>query len=278
MHPQDVLPEERQRAQPHVPSVPPDVGELFEVGEAVLHVPQEIREGQDEGEEAGQDEPPVPEKAPVRRGEEPDDHRGAEDEHRLLVLEAQAGEQAEEEPEAGLSGPDDARGHEGAAGPDQRLDGVHREVAVEDVGERGDDDRDGREGAGTPAASQLPGERGGQEDEAGAHQGGEEVQSGEPGAEENRGEARLDGRERRHVDVAEREMLAAGEEVEFVDERAVGRRGGEVEEGLQEGEEPDSRSEASSVVSRYGAVRAREHRDGYGDGEGRVAARPSAPC
>ena len=90
-------------------------------------------------------------------------------------------------------------------------------------------------------AAELARQGAGEHDETGT---GERRQKADPQyriAEQSPSQPGLQRRERRHVDVSPRQVLAAGEEVQLVDEQPVDAGGCQVHEQLYDGEVGDDR-------------------------------------
>ena len=122
--------------------------------------------------------------------------------------------------------------------PEEEVEGVHRVVAAERQGDRGEAGRDSREGARERTAAQRPGDPAGEPDGRGdrerRHHAQREVRL--PG--NLRHEPRDPAHERRVVDVAPAGMPAAGDVVELVPEDAVAGEKREVEEEDARGRAP----------------------------------------
>ena len=141
-----LLPEKRERRELDVAPVLPDRLLQLEEREAFPDVPDEVGQEHEEGRGRSDPDPAAPEeRAAARGGEETDDDARAEEAHRVLVQQADAGEQAERQPQARIGAVEEARDEDRAARPDQRLPRIHGREAVRDEHDRRDGDPEGRE-------------------------------------------------------------------------------------------------------------------------------------
>ena len=199
----------------------------------MLHVPDHVREEDQEGDRPAEPDPGPREGASLRAQQDADHQGERVDRHRVLVLQAEAGEKAEPQPQLLVAGPDDADEDVRAPRPEQRLECVHREEVVHHDVDEGERARDGREAHREPPAAHLAGQEAGQEDEGGAGEGRGEPHREERGAERVPDEPGHDGDERRLIHVAPVEVLAAGHEVQLVAEVPVAGGAGEVQQQLR---------------------------------------------
>src|SRR5205085_9006037 len=180
----------------------------------------------------------------------------AEEERGVLVLESEAREEAEEEPELLGAALKDHDGDVGHRHPEEWLEDVHGEVVADGEEERRDEHRQAGEELREEPAAEAPSHRAGERDE-----GGRREEREDPHREERRAEVAsdpgVDGDERRLVDVAPVEVLAAREEVELVAEEAVLADAGEVHGGRERAHRAEENVGVSSHASevRYGASR-----------------------
>src|SRR5207247_1951839 len=134
---------------------------------AVIDLPEEIRKGYEEREQRAGRQPPR-EEQPALRGEE-ESHTESDDEEgdRVLVEEAEAGDEAERQPVPRVLPPHHPDRDPGAGHPEERLERIHREDALEGEVDRRDQDRDGGGELGEAAAPELAGDPAGEEHEQG---------------------------------------------------------------------------------------------------------------
>jgi hypothetical protein len=154
----------------------------------------------------------------------------------VLVEQPETGDQAEQQPEPAIPGVDDADHDQGAEEPEQHLEGVHREEVEEEEVDRRDQRTERGDRLGRPPAAQFAGEPAGEKDHEGSGQERYPAEGGQRLAEELAGEPRQPGGERRVVDVAPGEVLAAGDIVELVPEPAIGVEGGEMKQQPEQGD------------------------------------------
>jgi hypothetical protein len=165
---------------------------------------------------------------------EPDDESHSEQGDRVLHLEADADEDADEEPPARIFCVDKTKDAPGAGHPQQWLEGVHGEpVLHEHVDWRGEDGDSG-ESLGNAGAAHHAGHGAGEPDERGSGERGQEAQSDERGAEDVTREPRDEGHQGRMVDVAPAQVLTTGQVVHLVAKNAVMRRGTELESEFED--------------------------------------------
>ena len=228
---ENLLPEKRERRELDVAPVLPDRLLQLEEREAFPEVPDEVGQEREEG-RGGSDPDPsaAEERAAARRGEETDHGAGAEEAHRVLVQQADPGEQAERQPQARIGAVEETRDQDRAARPEQGLPRIHGREAVRDEHDRRDGDPEGCEKLRAAVSTEVSGKEACEEDERRAGQGRQQPDREERIAERRAHRGRERRVERRHVDVAPREVPRAGVEVELVDEVLVaeaagGRRG-----------------------------------------------------
>ena len=197
-----------------------------------MHVPRHVREEDEECDASAEPDPGPCEGPPLRRQQDPDHEGEGVDRHRVLVLQAEPGDEAEPEPQPLVAGLHDADDHVRAARPEQGLEGVHREEVVHHDVDAGQRARHGREAHREAPAAHLPREEAGEQDERRAGEGRGQPRREERGAERVPDEPGHHGDERGLVHVAPVEVLAAGHEVQLVAEVPVARRGGEVHQQL----------------------------------------------
>jgi hypothetical protein len=118
----------------------------------VRDLPEEVREQEDERDHAAQPRPRRSQVPPGGRNEEGDENGEAEKEHGDLRQEPEAGEEAEEEPEAGLVPFQNQQQHVGGRHLEELVEGVHRDERPEHEEVGRDEDRECGEPLGEPAA------------------------------------------------------------------------------------------------------------------------------
>ena len=111
----------------------------------------------------------------LRSQEQADDDAGAEDQHGVLVFEAESRQDAEPDPELLVAGFHDADQQPGAAHPEQRLECVHGQQVVGGENTRRDQRGERGEALGKPLAAQFAGDQGGEGYLARAGHGGQET-------------------------------------------------------------------------------------------------------
>ncbi len=100
VHDEDLLRDELQRAENDVFVAARDVAQELKRGPIVADLPKEVRKREGERYEAAEPDSALREVAAFGGQEEGDDDAGAEEDEGVFVLEAKAGDDAEEEPEA----------------------------------------------------------------------------------------------------------------------------------------------------------------------------------
>src|ERR1039458_1724517 len=177
----------------------------------------------------------------------------------MLVFDAEAGEQTEEEPGAGSGAAfGQAKDDEERTHPEAGLEGVHGEIVggAEEDGS-GKDGGHGQDLRGA-AATELPGDEAG---EGNCYATGSEAENANAGwreAEEGFGEAGLEGDQRRLINVTPGQMMAADEEGELVTEETVAEMGAPEGADLMD-QEGDRGKEGSE---QEGGAQGRSHRNG----------------
>lgn len=158
----------------------------------------------------------------------------------MLVLEAEAGEDAERDPPARVAVAHDADQGPDAPSPEERLEGVHGQDAVHpEVDRRGQDAETGEELGEAPSA-ELAREDHRERDGRGSGDGCDSAQDGERAAEQE-SHLRVEPDEWRGIHVPPVEVTPEVQEVELVPEVAVAVRGGQVDselDGREEEQEP----------------------------------------
>ena len=218
------------------------VVEEFEGWPAVVDLPEEVGQG-DEDEERDGDGAPSGEEDAALGGEEEAEAEGDEEEgHGRLVEEAEAGGEAKDDPPFPRAGTgEDADDGECAGHPEEGFEGVHGEEAVDAEELGGDEDAEHSQGLRGAAATERPGEDAGEKDDGCSGEVREETDAEDGGAEEGLREASLNGDQGAVIDVAPGEMSATHDVVELVTEVAVAEmlrpeRGGDVQDQLDGGE------------------------------------------
>ena len=173
---------------------------------------------------------------PLARKAESGDQRKTENEHRVLVFEADSGDDAEGEPPFRRCAFHDAHHDPRAEQPEERLERIHREEAVEGEIRGRPKDRAGGEKLAVAPGAQLTREDTGKEYDGRARQHGKQPDRKERIAEGVALEPRDERDQRRLVDVAPGEMLATGHVVELVAKEAVARDARELRDELDRGE------------------------------------------
>ena len=209
MEEEDLLLHEFERREHDVLAGALHVLEVLERREAVPDLPEHVREEEKQGDRAADPDPSLAELAALGRQDERDDDGRAEEERRVLVLEAQSREDAERDPPARVSGPDDANEREDAAHPEERLEAVHRHERVLREEDRREERAQSGEQLGVTPPAELAREHDRDRDLRGARDRGDPPQHGKRAAEQER-HLRVHGDEGRGVDVSPVEGAARG--------------------------------------------------------------------
>ncbi len=130
VHVEDLASHVVDRTERDVAPARADVPHELEKRPAVVDVPDHVRQEDQQGERPTEPDPRPREGAPLRAQQDADHEGEGEDGHRVLVLQAHAGEKAEPQPQPLVAGLDDADEDVRAPRPEQRLEGVHREEVV----------------------------------------------------------------------------------------------------------------------------------------------------
>ena len=247
----DLLGHEGGGAEHHVLAHPAHASEVLEGREVVAELPDDVGQEDEEGHSDREPGPGRAQLAPRPREDEGRAQGQAEEHRRVLVHQAEAGEEAEEEPGAPITTIEDPQQDEHRSHPQQRLEGVHGEEAVgaevDGCHGHGQSSQGLREGAAQPARDER-----GQHDQGPARQRREQTQHGERSAQEQR-ETGDQADHRRMIDVAPVQVAAAVEEVELVAEVSVAMGEQEVDEGQTRGN-PDDRNPGETHLPRRTTV------------------------
>ena len=164
----------------------------------------------------------------MRCEREAEKQAGREEHDGVLHLKANAAEDADPEPPAWVAGFDIAQHAPGAGHPEQGLEGIHREQVLHEHVDRGGQDGESGEGLGHAAATHPARHGASDPDQCSAGKRGQEADRDEGSAEGMADQPCDEGHQRRVVDVAPAEVLAAGEVIHFVAEDAIARSGVEL--------------------------------------------------
>ena len=187
----------------------------------VLDVPQEIRQEDQESDRAADPDPGARERAALRSQHQADHDAGAEDQHGVLVFEADSRQDAEPDPEFRVAGLDDADEQVGATHPEQRLERVHGQQAVRGEECRRHQGRERRQALGKTLPAEFTRDQCGESNLGGAGHGGKEPDGGQ-GITEQRARQPGDHRnQRRLINVTPSQVPAASEVIEFVNKISV---------------------------------------------------------
>jgi len=220
---------------------------------AVGRVPDEVREKEKRGQAAAEPEEGAFQPGALSGQEEPDPEPEEEEEDRSFILQSQAGDEAEDEPEPGAARPDDGQEDEQASLPEQDVEKIHRKNVEHEVAAgRGEGGRGGQ-GHGPAPAAEFSGHQGGEEDESRPPQGGQETEGEERIAKQEPDELEEEDGERRLVDVPPGQMFAAGEVVKLVPEVPEPSDGDEMEDETR-GREQGGRPKVSDPVFSVGRL------------------------
>jgi hypothetical protein len=148
-----------------------------------------------------------------------DESRGeaeAEEERTQLVLETDAQDRPEHEPERRAPAVEEAHQHVHGAEPEDDVEGVHREDVADGEVQGGDERAEGREELAVTAGTQAACEELGEQHDRRTGEGGEETDAEDRVAEQEPGAAQEERAERRVVDVPPVQVLAARDVVQLV--------------------------------------------------------------
>lgn len=174
------------------------------------------------------------------RGQEQGHHQAeAEEQHRVLVHQAEAGDQADPQPQPGLVLLEDPHQQKEADGPEQHLEGRDAEHVGGAEVDRRDQHREAGHHLDEAAAAEAAGQEADQQHRRRSRQGGEDPQADERLAEELVRQPRDPGDERGMVDVAEGEVMTAGQEVKLVVVVAVAAEERQMDQQLEGGEDAE---------------------------------------
>ena len=170
-----------------------------------------------------------------RGAREHESHGEAEPEEQKaqLVLEADAQDQPEDQPQGAAAAVEEAHHHVDGAEPERDVEDVHREDVAESEVERGDERAQRRQELAVAAGPEAASEELGEKHDRGSRDGSEEADAEGRVAEQQPGAAQDERAERRVVDVAPVEVLAAGDVVQLVPVQPVAADEGELERQLQ---------------------------------------------
>jgi hypothetical protein len=228
---------------------------------AVIDLPEDVREHDESRERRAPERPLREEQSPLSCEEKPGDEGDREERHGVLVEEPDSDDDADREPESRIVPPDHADREPGARRPEERLQRVHGEEAVEPEVDRRHEDREGGDDLREPTATQLARYSPGEEHEERARERRRETDRVERVPEQEPRDLRHRGDERRMVDVAPGEMIPAGDEVQLVDPVAVAAAQRDVKHDVCDSDGHHDGAAATGVVRRRGrrhyATRAR---------------------
>ena len=148
----------------------------------------------------------------------------------MLVLDTETGEKADPEPKSGGAAVDDSNKQIDTTHPKKRFERVHgKEIAVDDVDRGGE--RSGAAQTDRPASTaQSARDQTSENDGAGTREGREQPDSMERITEERPAQPDQQDRQRRLINVAQSQVLAARYIIELIPKVAVAAVGEEVEE------------------------------------------------
>jgi hypothetical protein len=186
------------------------------------------------------------------------DQRQGEEGHRMFVEQPDSDQRPEGQPQCRMGPAPQAHRHIRGSHPEEGLEAVHGQHAGEGGEYRRDQRGHRRRHLRRAPAAELPGHPSGEEDQQGASEGRKEA-DGEERIAESPAPERGDRRDQRRViDIAPRQVLAAGDEVQLVDPVAVAPAEGEMERQDGEGDRPESRGIGSrGGCGRHAALLAR---------------------
>src|SRR5215471_19682548 len=139
----------------------------------------------------------------------------------MLVENAETRDCAEEQPEARATAVEDTQNRGGRGHPEERLERVHGEKAIEGEIDGGDKHAESGEKLSKPAATQFLGDPGGNKHFGTGSQGWQEAKGVKRIAEKSTAQTRKSGSQGRMINIAPGQMLAARRVVEFVAEIPV---------------------------------------------------------
>ena len=242
MQDENLLQQEINGSEDDVLPLPRHVAQVFEGREVVPHLPEDVRQEDEERRGRPEKGPPRAQGAALPGQEDPGGECCAEKGRRVLVQEAEPQEDAGGDPARSAGSrslTSEGQKHRvDGPHPEQRLERVHRQKAVDAEEDGCREDRQGRHPLCVPAAAEPPRQEPRQDDERGTRQRGKDAQGGQRPAEEQR-DLRPQADHRGVVDVAPVEVPGAVEEVELVAEVAVAVRERRVDDELRRREQAD---------------------------------------
>ena len=157
MHLHHLLAEEGERGEGHVLEGRGVADELRR-GPAVLHLPQDVGQEEEDGDQPAQPDPRLAEMPALRREQQAHEHPEAEEEKAVLVLQPEPADEPEEEPELRVAGVHDPHHDPGPQRPEQDVERVHGEDVEEEEIDRDDQGADRGQCLGVAAAAHLAGD------------------------------------------------------------------------------------------------------------------------
>ncbi len=233
MHLDDLLGKELQRRQRHV-LVRGGVADELQRRRAVRRLPDQMRQEEENRDRATQPDPGAAEVPALGSEQQPGEHPAAEEEHAVLVLQAEAADQAEEKPELRIATLDDADHRQSPERPEEDVEGVHRKDVEGKEVDRSDQSAQCREDLGEPPAPQLPGDPSCKKNDRGAGQDRRQAERGQRLPQRLARDPRDQGDQRGMIHVPPGEPLAAGYVVKLIAEPAVGLDRDQVQEDAEE--------------------------------------------
>ena len=220
VHGDDLLLDERQRPEHHVLSFAAHVFQVLERGEMTVRLPDQVGQKKCDRDGDGDPNPRLGEFAARWSEQQRDRDREAEEERGMFVLEAETGQHAEPYPEPRIARAQNSRDYPNATHPVQRLESIHGQQAVGDQCRRAYQDAEAGEELRITIAAEFASDQDGERDQRGAGQRGQNSQRRQRTAHQQRN-LRVDGDQRRGIDITPVEMPGHVEIVELVAKVAV---------------------------------------------------------
>ena len=132
IHGNDLLLDEPQRTEHDVLSLATHILQILERWKMTVRLPDQIGQEERDRDGAGNPDPGLGKFAAMMGEQQSNRYRETEEECGMLVLEAQTRQYAEPDPQTRVARAQDARDHQNAAHPVQRLERIHGQQAVSD--------------------------------------------------------------------------------------------------------------------------------------------------
>jgi hypothetical protein len=207
-----------QRYQPAAVLIPGpgrDDARHFELGKAMLCLPDQVRKPDQDREPKSRPEPARPQDFPPSLDQDPGGQAGAQQDDQVLVLQCDPGRESGQEPAALVTTAKSPNDEEEADRPAENVVGG-RSVQMSGVEEAGDCDRQGGDGLGAPPAAELARDPGRQQHDRPECKGGQNADPRRRHAEDGGRDGVQQGSQGRLVHVSEIRVPTRHDEIEFV--------------------------------------------------------------